>query len=186
MSNLRAKKRNWKKNIRYLRWAIKAAFFLLFMVPIAYIPRGQLVSVSSFFLAKPANHVSTFTYIQSPVMVISTQAPCSVWLSYYGDTNPSLWFMDPFGGLQVLLTGQVEHLVLIPTIIAILFFVILIILLGNVFCSWVCPIGTIIDSFDKAIEKFFPKVEAKRNRGDRTNLRKIVGIWDVRYVHCPK
>ena len=184
MSNLKVKKRHWKKNIRYLRWAIKAAFFLLFMVPIAYVPRGQLVSVSSFFFAKPANHISTFTYIQSPIMVLSTQAPCSVWLSYYGDTNPGLWFMDPFGGLQVLLTGQVEHLVFIPTIIAILFFVILIVLLGNVFCSWVCPIGTMIDSFDKVIEKFFPKVEAKRNKRSQRR-RQGKPKENRRHLGCP-
>ena len=72
--------------------------------------------------------------------------------------------MDPFGGLQVLLSGQVEPLLLIPTITAILIFVILTVLLGNVFCSWVCPVGTIIDSFDKFIEKYFPNVEAKRNK----------------------
>jgi polyferredoxin len=72
--------------------------------------------------------------------------------------------MDPFGGLQVLLTGQVEPLLLISTIVTILFFVILIVLLGNVLCSWVCPIGTIIDGFDKSIEKYFPKIEAKRNK----------------------
>jgi len=184
MSNLRANRRQWRKSIRYLRWAIKAGFFLLFMVPAAYVPRGQLVSVSSFFFAKPANHISTFTYIQSPIMVLSTQAPCSIWLSYYGNTNPGLWIMDPFGGLQVLLTGQVEHLILFSTVIAILFFVILIVLLGNVFCSWACPIGTMIDSFDKVIEKFFPKVEAKRNK--RTlQRRQDKHEQHERHLGCP-
>jgi ferredoxin-type protein NapH len=164
MGKLRPNKRYRKKSIRYLRWAIKAAFLLLFIVPVAYVPRGQLLSVSSFFFVKPTGLISGFTSIQSIFLVPITQAPCSIWLSYYGNINLGLWIMDPFGGLQVLLTGQVAHLRLIPTIIAILFFVILIVLLGNVFCSWVCPIGTIIDSFDKGIEKFFPKVEAKRKK----------------------
>jgi ferredoxin-type protein NapH len=163
MTNLRVNKRQWRKSLRYLRWSVKAAFFLLFMVPVAYIPRGQLVVVSSFFYARPANHVSGFTYIESPITVLSTLAPCSVWFSYYGDTTPGFWIMDPFGGLQVVLTGQVAPSILIPTLIAILFFVILIVLLGNVFCSWACPIGTMIDSFDKVIERFLPKVEARRN-----------------------
>jgi ferredoxin-type protein NapH len=43
-------------------------------------------------------------------------------------------------------------------------FIIPIVLLGNAFCSWICPIGTIIDSFDKGIEKFSPKIEANRNK----------------------
>jgi len=70
MTNSMANRRRWKKSLRYLRWGIKAAFFLLFMVPVAYIPRGQLVVVSSFFYAKPANHVSGFTYIESPITVL--------------------------------------------------------------------------------------------------------------------
>ncbi len=66
--------------------------------------------------------------------------------------------MCPVGAAQTLVTGHVQ----IDTIIAMLLFIIPIFLLGNVFCSWACPVGTLIDSFDKAVEKFFPKVEAKR------------------------
>ena len=170
IKNLRFYKRYRKKNIRYLRWAVKAAFLLLFTVPVAYLARSQQLSVSSFFFVKPTGQISGFTSIESFFMVPITQSPCSIWLSYYGSVNPGLWIMDPFGGLQVLLSGQVEHLLLIPTIIAILIFVILTVLLGNVFCSWVCPVGTIIDSFDKAIEKYFPNVETKRNK--RSQQRK--------------
>jgi ferredoxin-type protein NapH len=171
MRNLRLNRRYRKKSIRYLRWATKVAFLLIFIVPVAYLPRAQLVGVSSFFSAKPAYQISTFTYTQSFFAVPITQAPCSVWLSYYGNINPGLWIMEPFGGLQVLLTGQVDHLHLVPTTVAILLFLILIILLGNVFCSWVCPIGTLIDSFDKGIEIFFPKVEVKREKRSLRNRR---------------
>lgn len=170
IKNLRFYKKYRKKNIRYLRWAVKAAFLLLFTVPVAYLARSQQLSVSSFFSVKPTGQISGFTSIEAFFMVPITQSPCSTWLSYYGSTNPGLWIMDPFGGLQVLLSGQVEHLLLISTIIAILIFVILTVLLGNVFCSWGCPVGTIIDSFDKAIEKYFPNVEAKRNK--RSQQRK--------------
>jgi ferredoxin-type protein NapH len=68
----------------------------------------------------------------------------------------------PLGGVQALLTGRVATFRVVQTVAAILLFVILTVLLGNVFCSWVCPIGTVVDSFDKGIEKFFPKIEAKR------------------------
>jgi len=141
-----------KKFIRYLRWTVKAAFLLLFIVPIPFIIRGQLVEVKSFFSTK----IST--------MVPITQSPDSIWLSYYGNVNPGLWILEPFGGLQVLLTGQVETHLLVPTVIAILIFAAVIILLGNVFCSWICPMGTIIDCFDTFLGKFFPKIEAKREK----------------------
>lgn len=151
-----------KKRIRYFRWAVKAAFLLLFIVPVAYLARGQQLGVSSFFSVKPTGKIASFTYIESFFMVPITQSPCSINLRYYGDITPGFWLMDPFGGLQVLVSGQVGHSFLVQTVIAVLFFVGLTVLLGNMFCSWVCPIGTIIDSFDKGIEKFFPNLEAKR------------------------
>ena len=52
-----------------------------------------------------------------------------------------------------------------------LLFIIPIVVLGNAFCSWACPIGTIIDSFDKGIEKFSPKIEANRNKRYRQRLQ---------------
>jgi len=188
MRNLRTNRRYWKKSIRYVRWAIKAAFLLLFMVPVAYVggpgARGLRLSVGSFFFVKPTGQISGFTSIQGFFMVPITQSPCIVWLSYYGSINLGLWIMDPFGGLQVLLTGRVEAWRFIPTISAILFFVILIVLLGNAFCSWACPVGTMIDSFDKGIEKFLPKVEAKRNK---RSLRRRQGKHERqgRHLGCP-
>ncbi len=139
-----------KKFIRYLRWTVKAVFLLLFILPIPFIIEGQLIEVKSFF--------STKIYTIVPI----TLSPDSIWLSYYGNVNPGLWILEPFGGLQVLLTGQVGTRLLLPTIIAILIFAAIIILLGNIFCSWICPMGTIIDSFDTFLGKFFPKIEAKR------------------------
>ncbi len=153
-----------KKGIRYLRWAVKAAFLILFTVPIFYLVKGQKLSVASFFFVKPTGQISGFTTIQEFFMVPIGQSQDSIWLSYYGNANPGYWIIEPFGGLQTLLTGQVRYSMIIPTIIAALIFVIVIVLLGNVFCSWVCPIGTIIDSFDKGIEKFFPKIEGKRKK----------------------
>jgi ferredoxin-type protein NapH len=153
-----------KKRIRHVRWVVKATFLLLFIVPVAYLARGQQLGVSSLFFVKPTGQISGFTSIKSFFMVPITQSPCSSWLSYYGSVSPGLWLMDPFGGLQVLVSGQVESLLLVETIAAILFFVGLTVLLGNVFCSWACPIGTIIDSFDKAVEKFFPDIETKRRK----------------------
>ena len=123
------------------------------MVPVAYVAGAPRVSVYSFLLGG-----STLT--KTSLLVSLTQSPCSLYLSSYGGANPGLWILDPLGGLQILLTGEVE----IITIVAMLLFIIPIVLLGNAFCSWACPIGAIVDSFDKAIEKFFPKIEAKRNK----------------------
>jgi ferredoxin-type protein NapH len=96
-----------------------------------------------------------------------------------------LWLIDPFGGLQVLVSGQVESLLVVETVAAILFFVLLTVLLGNVFCSWVCPVGTIIDSFDKGVEKFFPKVEDKRSRRAKQRRENRNKSKDKSGLVCP-
>lgn len=145
--------RPWRKNLRYLRWTSKAVFLLLFMVPFAYVAGAPQVSVYSFVLAGP-------TLIETSIVVPITQSVCNIWLSGFGNTNPGAWILCPFGAAQILLTGEVE----IITIVAMLLFIIPIVVLGNAFCSWACPIGTVIDSFDKSVEKFLPKIEAKRKK----------------------
>ena len=145
------KKRNWRKSLRYLRWSSKAAFLLLFVVPVAYLAGAPMVSSYSLLLG---GTTLIKTYISVPI----TQSVCTIWTSSFGNTNPGGWILCPLGGVQTLLTGQVEMI----AITAMLLFILPIILLGNVFCSWACPIGTMIDSFDKFIEKFLPKVEEKR------------------------
>ncbi|MEM3162580.1 MAG: 4Fe-4S binding protein [Candidatus Bathyarchaeia archaeon] len=141
-----------KKAIRCLRWTVKAVFLFLFTAPLSQVLKGQIVDVKTFF--------SVETVAKVPI----TQSPDSIWLSYYGNINPGLWIIEPLGGLQVLLTGQVEADLLIPTVVAVLIFVTCMILLGNVFCSWACPIGTLIDSFDMLVGKISFKIEFDRER----------------------
>jgi len=145
-----------RKSLRYLRWASKAAFLLFFIVPVVYIAGVPWRPVYSLLFG---------VWVGGPSLKVPiTQSVCNVWTSYMGNANPGAWFACPVGAVQVLITGMIDKFRVIPLIIAMLIFIIPIILLGNVFCSWVCPIGTIVDSFDKGIEKFFPKFETKRSK----------------------
>jgi len=155
-----------KRWIRYFRWVVKAFFLVLFTVPIAYLASGQELSVSSLVFSGPTGTFSGFTTVDSFFMVPIVESPCSIWLSYYGDVNLGVWVIDPLGGLQVLVSGQVGHL-LVPTVVALLIFVGVTVLLGNVFCSWACPVGTLIDGFDRVVAKSLPEIEAKRRRRRR-------------------
>jgi len=147
----------WRKSLRYLRWASKAAFLLLYIVPVAY-----LVGVPW----RPVYSLLFGIQVGKPYLIVPiTQSVCITWTTYsMTDINPGAWLACPLGAVETLLTGLVDELRVVPTIIAALVFIIPIVLLGNVFCSWACPLGTIVDSFDKAIEKFSPKIEAKRNK----------------------
>ncbi len=154
---------NRKRLLRYTRWAVKLAFSFFFVSPFIYLvgaPDHYIYSLVGGGLSK-----SLFALPYG-------QSPCAVWTYAYAQIGPGAWLIDPFGGLQVLATGQVTLFYLLPTILAILLFLIPIFLLGNFFCGWICPLGTIIDSFDRAVVTFLRGVEAKRQERMRRSREK--------------
>ena len=97
---------------------------------------------------------------------------CSLLLVSYDYVGPGAWLICPVGGLQALLTGKVIGPLLFSTLIALFLFLIPIFLLGNVFCGWFCPLGTIIDGFDKGVERLMPKTNLKREERIKRNREK--------------
>jgi len=164
VNGLSERKRVRRKTLRYFRWSVKAAFLLIFTLPITY------------FLVAPSLPVYSFVYgglNQTPLLTLPYgQSVCSLLLVSYNYLGPGAWLICPVGGLQTLLTGKVTTLLLLPTVMALVLFLIPIFLLGNVFCGWVCPLGTIIDAFDKGVERFMPKVNMKREERAERNKEK--------------
>lgn len=157
------KKSSRRKRIRYFRWSVKAAFLLIFVLPIIHLVGAPPLPVYSFLNWELNKPLLTLPYGQSV---------CTVFIFAYGPLGPGAWLVCPVGGLQVLLTGRVEAMYLLPLILAILIFLIPIFVLGNVFCSWACPLGTMIDSFDKGVERFMPKINTKREERWQRNKEK--------------
>ena len=165
-----------RKTLRYFRWSVKVAFLLIFTLPIAY------------FLSAPALPVYSFFYggLNQPLLTLPYgQSVCSVLIFSYDYIGPGAWLICPVGGLQTLLTGRVEALLLLPTILAILVFLIPIFVLGNVFCGWLCPLGTMIDGFDKGVERFMPKVNTKREERSERNKEKKKAEHSFVCPACP-
>jgi ferredoxin-type protein NapH len=151
-----------KKIIRYFRWSIKAAFLLIFMIPVAYLVGAPTAPVYSLLGGGLDNSLA---------LVSLGQSPSIIWLAPWGDVH-GIRVVDPLYTLQILLAGQVEIIDLIPAIGAMLLFVIPIIVVGNLFCGWVCPLGAIIDSFDRVVTRFLPKIDAKRMERSLRNKEK--------------
>jgi ferredoxin-type protein NapH len=161
---LSEKNRNRRKTLRYFRWSVKAAFLLLFTLPITY------------FVIAPPLPVYSLAYgglNQPPLLTLPySESVCSLLLVSYDYVGPGAWLICPVGGLQALLTGNVYGPLLILTLVALFLFLIPIFLLGNVFCGWVCPLGTIIDVFDKTVQRFMPKTNMKREKRTERNREK--------------
>ncbi len=149
--------RRRRTSIRYLRWASKLAFLILFTIPIAYVGASQ-------YWAEPSTGVtSALLHPSQPFFYLPmVESPCSVWLQGWSNPATGAWIVEPLGALQALITTKVGLTLLMPTIIALSIVLVIIILVGAMFCSWACPIGTLVDSFDRFIERFLPKIEAKR------------------------
>jgi hypothetical protein len=148
-------KGNHRKVIRYVRWSVKVAFLLFFVAPIAYFAIAPRLPVYSSFFGGLNQPLFTLPYGQSV---------CSIETYAYAQIGPGAWLICPVGGLQVLLSGYVDATHFMLTVLALLLFLTPIFLLGNVFCGWVCPLGTVIDGFDKLISNFLHGVDAKREK----------------------
>lgn len=149
------KRRDRRKFIRYFRWTVKAAFLVFFVFPVIYLLAAPDHFVYSYFFGGFSNPLFALPYGQSV---------CVTWTFAYGQIGPGAWLICPVGGLQTLLTSQAAASYILPTLVALLLFLLPIFIFGNFFCGWVCPVGTIIDSFDKVISKWLPRIEFQRQQ----------------------
>jgi ferredoxin-type protein NapH len=100
------------------------------------------------------------------------QSPCSIWLQGWSNPTPGMWLVEPLGALQALVTSKVG--IPLETVAALAIVLVIIILVGSMFCSWACPVGTLVDSFDSFVGRFLPKIEAKRAAIIEKNLQEAL------------
>jgi ferredoxin-type protein NapH len=177
VKGLGEKKNNRRRTLRYFRWSVKAAFLLIFTLPIAY-----------FVIAPPLPVYSLLNggLNQPPLLTLPYgESVCSLLLVSFDYVGPGAWLICPVGGLQVLLTGKVTAQLLLPTIIALVLFLVPIFVLGNVFCGWACPLGTVIDAFDKGVERFMPNLNMKREERTERNREKMKAEPGAVCPTCP-
>lgn len=167
------KNRSRKKIIKIFKWTVKIAFLLILILPIKYFNDNDVYKLPVYSLALGG-------YSQPPLMKVSYgQTVCSFLLNSWVDLGPGGWVTCPIGGLQILLTaGQCPRqginidFLTISLISAVSIFLLSIIILGPIFCSWICPVGTIVDGADKGVERFMPNLNKRREERLRQSLDK--------------
>ncbi len=168
-----------RKNIRYLRWASKLAFLILFLIPVAYVASSP---IPPYFYPEP--YTGGTSLIARPDMpyfyVPMVQSPCSIWLAGWCNLSPGTWLVEPLGALQAIVTAKVGDTTFIPQVISVTIVLALVVLVGAMFCSWVCPLGTIVDSFDSFVGRFLPKIEAKRAKIIDKNIQTFVKEQEIK------
>jgi hypothetical protein len=145
----------------------------------------------AFLLGAPTAPVYSLLFgglDKSLFMLPLGQSPCVIWLAPWGEVHGTR-IVDPIWGLQNVLAGQVEIPDLIPMIGAMLLFLIPIFVMGNMFCGWVCPTGTLIDSFDRIVGRFLPKLDAKRMerslRNKEMRAKRQAQLTNIVCPSCP-
>ena len=152
-----------KKILRYVRWSVKVAFLLILILPINYYSDSTVYRL-------PVRSLLFGGFADPPLFYLSYgTSPCSLKFVSWNNTEPGTWLACPLGGLQTLLTCGISPVsgINIASLVFFLFvgtslFLLLIFLFGAAFCSWICPLGTVIEVFDKGVERFMPKTNMKR------------------------
>lgn len=162
-----------RKTIRYIRWSIKIAILLILIMPIKYFSDPNVYNL-------PVYSLTLGGYSQSPITHLGYgQSVCSFLLLSWTYIGPGGWLICPVGGLEILLTAgmlpqgglNLDWLTL-SLVSAIFLFVLGIFFLGPIFCSWICPVGTVVDGADLSIERFLPNLNKKREERQKQKREK--------------
>ncbi|TRO52866.1 4Fe-4S binding protein, partial [Candidatus Bathyarchaeota archaeon] len=171
MKDLNREKGSRRKAIRYIRWGVKLAFLIILVGPIKFFTDAAI--------GLPVYSLTTGGFAQPLFTVPYGESICSFLLLRWTYVGPGAWIVCPLGGSEVLATAAMEPaaglditFLLISVITAISIFLLLTVFLGAVFCSWVCPVGTVVDGFDKAVERFMPKLNKRREERLKQNKKK--------------
>jgi polyferredoxin len=93
---------------------------------------------------------------------------------------------EPFGVLQVILASAASSQpvsVLMPIIIGAVIFVAVVVVFGRAFCAWACPIGTIIDGIDVALQRLkFRPFLARNPHNEEPNSNSLLRNGMNRYA----
>ncbi len=172
MNSLTKEKSSRRKVIRYVRWGVKLAFLVIFV--------GPFVFFTDSCCSPPVYSLMYGGFAAQPLFTVPYgESVCSFLLLRWTYIGPGAWIICPLGGSEVLATAAMEPaaglditFLLISVISAIAIFLFMVFLLGAMFCSWVCPVGTVVDGFDKAVERFMPKLNKRREERRRQSKKK--------------
>lgn len=90
----------------------------------------------------------------------------------------SFWDLAIIDPSMILQTTILSKEIYLPLLIAAIIPILLALLLGKVFCSWMCPYNTVLEPFDlKSIEKVQKKIFKKKNRPNKIPNKSI--YWGI-------
>jgi len=97
--------------------------------------------------------------------------------SYYSLSWGPLQIVDPAMGLQALLLGRsfttsLAVGLILPLLVALL--------LGRVFCGWICPYNTLMEAVQKLEQRFFPRrFASNRRRASQAGNPHPLWFWGI-------
>jgi ferredoxin-type protein NapH len=155
------KKGSRRKAVRYVRWGVKLVFLIILV--------GTIKFFTDAAIDLPVYSMTAGGFSQPLFTVPYGESICSFLLLRWTYVGPGAWIICPVGGSEVLATAAMEPaaglditFLLISVVSAMGIFLLTVFLLGAMFCSWICPVGTVVDGFDKAVERLMPKLNKRR------------------------
>lgn len=128
-------------------------------------------SLQKWTLARRIVQFSIIALFLSPLFFVEVEGDNFFFGSLASSTFVGIVLSDPFGALQVMLASKKVNLVYMSGALIIFMFYLLV--RGRVFCSWVCPVNTLLE-FTGKLRKYIKAPDKTYNRHSKKYLALLI------------
>lgn len=132
---------------------------------------SKMKSIRKWTIARRIVQFTIIALFLSPLILVEVEGDNFFFGSLASSTFVGIILSDPFAALQVMLASKKINIMYLSG--AFIIFVFYLIIKGRVFCSWVCPVNTILEYTDK-LRRFLEVKDKTYNRHTKKHLALLV------------
>lgn len=131
----------------------------------------KMKSIRKWTFARRIVQISIIALFLSPLLLVEIEGDNFFFGSLASSTFVGIILSDPFAALQIMFASKKVNLIYMSG--ALIIFVFYLVIRGRVFCSWVCPVNTILELTEK-LRKFLKVKDKTYNRQTKKYLALLV------------
>lgn len=132
---------------------------------------SKMKSIRKWTIARRIVQFTIIALFLSPLILVEVEGDNFFFGSLASSTFVGIILSDPFAALQVMFASKKINIMYLSG--AFIIFVFYLIIKGRVFCSWVCPVNTILEYTDK-LRRFLEVKDKTYNRHTKKHLALLV------------
>jgi len=131
----------------------------------------KMKSIRKWTITRRIVQFSIIALFLSPLLLVEIESDNFFFGSLASSTFVGIVLSDPFAALQVMFASKKVNIAYMSG--ALIIFVFYLVLRGRVFCSWVCPVNTLLE-FTEKLRRFFKVKDKTYNRHTKKYLALLV------------